>query len=79
MQAYGRTDTGRVRETNQDAFICGRLSEDALFVAGKPPLQQALCDALTECGFGGIFGVPAALSSSMGVTGARIIHGEMGI
>lgn len=56
-----------------------RSAEDALFVAGKPPLQQALCDALTECGFRGIFGVPAALSSSMGVTGARIIHGEMGI
>lgn len=56
-----------------------RRDGDALFVAGKPPLQQALCDALAESGFAGVSGVPVALSSAMGVAGARIIHGEMGI
>lgn len=31
MTAYGRTDAGRVRPSNQDAFVCGRLSDTAVF------------------------------------------------
>ncbi len=31
MQTYGKTDTGRVRPNNQDAFACGRLSDDVVF------------------------------------------------
>ena len=31
MQTYGKTDTGRVRPTNQDAFACGRLADDVVF------------------------------------------------
>ena len=50
-----------------------------LFAAGKPSLQQAPRDALTESGFAGASGVPAALSPALGVAGARIIYGEMGL
>lgn len=31
MQTYGKTDTGRVRPNNQDAFACGRLADDVVF------------------------------------------------
>ena len=31
MQTYGKTDTGRVRPTNQDAYACGRLADDVVF------------------------------------------------
>lgn len=31
MQTYGKTDTGRVRSNNQDAFVCGRLADDVVF------------------------------------------------
>ena len=60
MQAYGRTDTGRVRETNQDAFICGRLSEDALFVV--------VCD-----GMGGANGGNVASAMAVKVISDRIM------
>ena len=31
LKAFGRTDTGNVRENNQDDFNCGVLGEDAVF------------------------------------------------
>lgn len=31
MNVYGSTDAGRIRESNQDSFMFGRLSENALF------------------------------------------------
>ncbi len=31
MQTYGKTDTGRARPNNQDAFACGRLADDVVF------------------------------------------------
>lgn len=31
MEIYGKTDIGKKRHSNQDAFITGRLSEDAAF------------------------------------------------
>ncbi len=32
MVAFGGTDIGRVRASNQDAFVCGKLSDHVLFV-----------------------------------------------
>ena len=31
MKVIGRSDTGRVRPTNQDAFVCGELSDTTCF------------------------------------------------
>ncbi len=56
-----------------------RQTDDALFVAGKAPLQRALCDALTASGFADVSGVEPGITAAMGVAGARIIHGEMGL
>ncbi len=60
MNVYGRTDTGRVRESNQDAFICGRLSENALFCV--------VCD-----GMGGAKGGNVASGMAVKVISDRII------
>ena len=59
MRAYGKTDVGRVRENNQDAFICGRLSDDALFVV--------VCD-----GMGGANGGNVASAMAVKVISDRI-------
>lgn len=59
MKAYGKSDTGRVRESNQDAFICGRLSEDALFCV--------VCD-----GMGGVNGGNVASSIAVKAISDRI-------
>lgn len=61
MRAYGKTDVGRVRENNQDAFICGRLSEDALFVV--------VCD-----GMGGANGGNVASAMAVKVISDRIME-----
>ena len=50
---------------------------DPLYVCGKPPVQQALCDALRAAGLDAVQGVDGALGREMGVRGARIIHGGM--
>ncbi|HJD24408.1 MAG TPA: Stp1/IreP family PP2C-type Ser/Thr phosphatase [Firmicutes bacterium] len=60
MRAYGKTDVGRVRESNQDAFICGRLSDDALFVV--------VCD-----GMGGANGGNVASALAVKVISDRIM------
>ena len=60
MRAYGKTDVGRVRENNQDAFICGRLSDDALFVV--------VCD-----GMGGANGGNVASALAVKVISDRIM------
>ena len=60
MQAYGKTDVGRVRENNQDAFICGRLPDDALFVV--------VCD-----GMGGANGGNVASALAVKVISDRIV------
>ncbi len=31
MRSIGRTDIGRLRSTNQDAFVCGKLADDVMF------------------------------------------------
>lgn len=60
MKSYGRTDVGRVRDNNQDAFICGSLSDDALFVT--------VCD-----GMGGANGGNIASSMAIRVISDRIV------
>jgi glycine/D-amino acid oxidase-like deaminating enzyme len=60
LKAFGRTDTGRVRANNQDAFICGRLSENALFCV--------VCD-----GMGGVNGGNVASAIAVKVISDRIM------
>ena len=59
MQVYGRTDIGRARSSNQDAFICGKLSDTALFAV--------VCD-----GMGGARGGNVASSIAVRVIADRI-------
>ena len=61
MRVYGRTDTGRVRPSNQDAFICGRLSDTALFAV--------VCD-----GMGGANGGNVASAIAARVMAERIVE-----
>lgn len=60
MNAFGKSDTGRVRESNQDAFICVRLSEDAWLAV--------VCD-----GMGGANGGNVASSMAVKVVSDRIV------
>lgn len=52
MRVYGRTDVGRVRPSNQDAFICGRLSPTTLF--------SIVCDGMGGANGGNIASAIAA-------------------
>lgn len=61
MKAYGKTDMGRVRESNQDAFLCGHISEDALFCV--------VCD-----GMGGVNGGNVASAIAVKVISDRIME-----
>lgn len=61
MQVYGRSDRGRVRQNNQDAFLCGTLSEDVLF--------SVVCD-----GMGGANGGNIASALAVKVIAARIVE-----
>lgn len=62
MWVCGRTDTGRVRMTNQDAFLCGRLSDEIVFAV--------VCD-----GMGGAKGGNVASSIAVRVIAERIADG----
>lgn len=61
MYVYGRTDVGRVRPTNQDAFICGRLSPQAVF--------SIVCD-----GMGGANGGNVASAIAARVLAERLVE-----
>ena len=61
MNAYGKTDTGRVRGSNQDAFICASLSDNALLTI--------VCD-----GMGGVNGGNVASSIAIKVISERILQ-----
>ncbi len=61
MRVYGRTDIGRVRQSNQDAFVCGTLSETALFAV--------VCD-----GMGGANGGNIASAIAAKVTAERLVE-----
>lgn len=62
MRAFGKTDTGSVRPTNQDAYILGQLSDTCLFAV--------VCD-----GMGGANGGNVASAMAIQVISGRITEG----
>jgi serine/threonine protein phosphatase PrpC len=60
LRAFGRSDTGRVRSSNQDAFICGRLPGGAVF-------------AVVSDGMGGANGGNVASAIAIKVISDRIV------
>ncbi len=60
MKVFGKTDTGRVRPTNQDAYICGSLSDSTVFAI--------VCD-----GMGGANGGNVASATAIKVISERIV------
>ncbi len=59
MRSFGKTDIGRVRDTNQDAFVCGRLDDDSVFAV--------VCD-----GMGGANGGNIASSIAIRTIASRL-------
>ncbi|MBR3289222.1 MAG: protein phosphatase 2C domain-containing protein, partial [Clostridia bacterium] len=62
MRAFGRSDKGRVRSSNQDAFVCGRLSDTMVYVV--------VCD-----GMGGARGGNVASALAVKAIAERIAGG----
>ncbi len=62
LETFGRTDVGRVRPTNQDAYLCGRLSDQTMFAV--------VCD-----GMGGASGGNVASAIAVRVISDRIVDG----
>ena len=62
MNTFGRTDAGRVRPSNQDAFVCGQLSDTVCFAA--------VCD-----GMGGANGGNIASAMAVRVIANRLVEG----
>ena len=60
LNVFGKTDTGRMRPNNQDAFVCGRLFGDTLFAV--------VCD-----GMGGANGGNVASSIAIRIISDRIV------
>lgn len=60
MKVTGKSDTGRVRPTNQDAFVCGELSDTTCFAV--------VCD-----GMGGANGGNVASAMAIKVIADRIV------
>ena len=61
MEFFGRSDPGRARASNQDAYVCGRLSDDAVFAI--------VCD-----GMGGANGGNVASAIAIKVISERIVE-----
>ena len=61
VQVFGRTDVGRERPNNQDAFVCGSLSEQAMYAG--------VCD-----GMGGANGGQIASTKAVQVVSDRIVE-----
>ena len=49
------------------------MAEPRIYVAGKPPVQRAMCDVLDALGLEGAQQVPQELSARMGTHGAKVI------
>ena len=62
MKVIGRSDTGRVRPTNQDAFVCGELSDTTCFAV--------VCD-----GMGGAAGGSVASQTAVKMISEKIASG----
>lgn len=62
MNTFGRTDAGRVRPSNQDAFVCGQLSDTVRFAV--------VCD-----GMGGANGGNIASAMAVRVIANRLVEG----
>jgi hypothetical protein len=60
LNVFGKTDTGRMRPNNQDAFVCGRLFADSLFAV--------VCD-----GMGGANGGNVASAMAIRIVADRIV------
>ncbi len=61
MQVIGKTDIGRMRSTNQDAFICGKLSDTVTYAI--------ICD-----GMGGANGGNVASSIAIRTIAKRLVE-----
>jgi len=61
VQVFGRSDVGRVRPNNQDAFVCGLLSDQTAYAV--------VCD-----GMGGASGGQIASTKSVQVVADRIVE-----
>ena len=60
MQSIGRTDIGRLRSNNQDAFVCGKLAADVPFAI--------VCD-----GMGGAYGGNIASAIAIRTIAGRLV------
>lgn len=60
MNVFGKTDTGRMRPNNQDAFVCGRLFTDTLYAV--------VCD-----GMGGANGGNVASAMAIRIIADRMV------
>ncbi|MBR5134896.1 MAG: Stp1/IreP family PP2C-type Ser/Thr phosphatase [Clostridia bacterium] len=61
MRSIGQTDVGRLRANNQDAFVCGKLSDDVTFAV--------VCD-----GMGGANGGNVASTMAIRTISTRLIE-----
>lgn len=75
LKAFGKTDKGTIRETNQDDFNCGVLGDDAVFAVvcdgmggekGGNIASRTACDIITDS-------VTAAYGSGFGDNSIRSI------
>lgn len=60
MRVVGKTDVGKMRSSNQDAYICGRLADDVLFAI--------VCD-----GMGGANGGNVASAMAIRILSERLV------
>ncbi|MBQ7867532.1 MAG: 2-dehydro-3-deoxygalactonokinase [Clostridia bacterium] len=65
---------GTVLTADLDALKAFDVSCSSLYIAGKEPLQQALCDLFNANGYQAI-PVDAAVTARIGITGAMLIAG----
>lgn len=62
MRSIGKTDIGRLRSNNQDAFVCGRLSDDITFAV--------VCDGMGGANGGNVASAMAIRTIAKRLTGS---------